>query len=155
MRFSAIAMIGLTGAALMAALSGCAPRVKSPEEPGVCYFIGHPTPKEVKFNVLARNVPDLEHCAVLLYNLRMNLLKTGTAGDETDGAYANSFLYAYNTEVRYALHYEGPAFPFLVKAPDNRLVSPGSVVEDDTPPSGPQTVDVPKDLPGAPSGGKK
>ena len=148
MRIAALSIMALAGCA---ALAGCTPRVKSPDAPGVCYFIGHPTPKENKFNVLASNVPDLEHCAVLVYNLRMDMLKTGTAGPETDGAYMGSFLFAGNHEVRAGQHYEGPVFPFLVKAPDNRLVAPGSIVQQDDAPSGPQTVDIPKNLPQAPS----
>lgn len=148
MRRLVISIAALTGLAASLALGGCTPQVKSPDEPGVCYFIGHPTPKEVKFNVLATKVPDLEHCAVHLYNLRRDLQKTGTAGPETDGSYMGMFLFATNTEVRSGQRYEGPAFPFLVKAPgEERLVGFNTVVEEDNAPSGPQTVNIPKDLP--------
>ncbi|MDI7774342.1 hypothetical protein [Asticcacaulis sp. EMRT-3] len=156
MRRNAVMIMGVAGLGLGAmALAGCTPRVQSPDAPGVCYFIGHPTPKENKFNVLATNVPDLEHCAVYVYNARMDMLKTGTAGPETDGAYMGNFLFADNHEVRSGQHYEGPAFPFLVKAPDGRLVAPGSIVQDDGEPTGPQSVNIPKDLPKISSGDKK
>ena len=139
------------------ALGGCVARVKAPTELGVCYFIGHPKGPDgkstFKFNVVARDQPDVEHCAVQIYNARMAMLATNTAGKETEGAYQGNFLEVTNTEVRFSQTYEGPYFPLLVKAPDNRLVAPGSVVIDDTPAEGPQTVTVPKDLPEKNDGG--
>jgi len=140
-------------AAPLLVLGGCEKRVAAPTEAGVCYFIGHisktEAPGGLKFNVLARGQPDIEHCAVQLYNQRRAMLATGTAGEVTEGAYQGNFMQATNGEVRYSEHYEGPYFPFLVKAPDDRLVTPGSIVqEDDTQGDGPQkTVAVPKNLP--------
>ncbi len=139
-------------AAPLLVLGGCEKKVEAPADTGVCYFIGHvkktEAPGGLKFNVIARDQPDIEHCAVQLYNLRRSMLGTGTAGEVTEGAYQGSFMQATNGEVRYSQHYEGPYFPFLVKAPDDRLVTPGSVVEDDTQGDGPQQqVAVPKDLP--------
>ena len=145
-----IILLGLVAGA--ATLSGCTPRVKAPSDIGVCYFIGHVKGADgkpaLKFNPIARDQPDIEHCAVQLYNARMNMLATNTAGSETEGAYQGSFLFVSNKAVDYSEHYEGPTFPLLVKAPDNRLVAPGSVVIEDAPdPDAPRTVEVPKDLP--------
>ncbi len=151
MRPISIAVLTLAAAPLLM-LGGCQPKIQAPRDTGVCYFIGHvktsESPNGLKFNVIARDQPDLEHCAVQLYNLRRSMLSTGTAGQETLGAYQGSFLQATNHEVRYSQTFDGPYFPFLVKAPDDRLVTPGSIVEDDTQGDGPQkTVAVPKDLP--------
>lgn len=145
------ALLTLAAAPLLV-LGGCVKRVEAPADTGVCYFIGHVSKKEapdgLKFNVIARDQPDLEHCAVQLFNLRRSMLATGTAGEVTEGSYQGDFMQVTNHEVREAPHYEGPYFPFLVKAPDDRLVTPGSVVEDDTQGDGPQQqVAVPKDLP--------
>ncbi len=146
-----IAVLTLAAAPLLM-LGACQPRIEAPADTGVCYFIGHvkktEAPGGLKFNVIARDQPDIEHCAVQLYNTRRALLTTGTAGEITEGAYQGSFMQATNSEVRESEHYEGPYFPFLVKAPDDRLVTPGSVAEDDTQGDGPQQqVTAPKDLP--------
>ena len=143
----------LAGLAATTALSGCTPRVKAPRDLGVCYFIGHPVgadgKKTLKFNPIGHDQPDIEHCAVLLYNARMTMLATNTAGRLTEGSYQGNFLFADNGGVSYGQTYEGPTFPLLVKDPNSeRLVAPGSVVEDDTPTdTEPHTVAVPKDLP--------
>ena len=139
-------------AAPLLLLGACQPKVQAPEDAGVCYFIGHvkktESPNGLKFNVIARNQPDIEHCAVQLFNLRRSMLTTGTAGVETYGAFQGAFLLATNHEVRYSQTYDGNYFPFLVKAPDDRLVTPGSIVEDDTQGDGPeQKVAEPKNLP--------
>ncbi len=149
MRFRTVLLLGAAAVSTLA-LSACDKRLKAPDEAGVCYFIGHPKSGVPKFNVIARNVPDLEHCAVYVYNVRMDMLRTGTAGKETQGSFNGNFLFADNREVRFAQHYESPTFPLLVKAPDGRLVTPGSIVQDDDAPSGPITVNVPKDLPTKP-----
>lgn len=145
----------LTGLVLASALSlaGCEKRLKAPNEPGVCYFIGHPSKDEVKFNVIGRNVPDLEHCAALLYGVRRTMVLTGTAGPETEGTYRGGFLFVTNRDVRMSTTYEGPRFPFLYRTPDNRFVPPGAVqFEDETDPvpNDPHTVEIPKDLPKKP-----
>ena len=150
MRVRTIA-VAVAALAAVAGLSGCIKRLKAPDEAGTCYMIGHPKAGEVKFNVISKGEPDLEHCAVRLYNLRMDFLRTGTAGDVTEGAYSGSFLFVDNHEVRFSQHYESPSFPLLVKAPDGRLVQPGSIVEeDDTPTGKPESVTIPKDLPKKP-----
>ena len=151
MRPISIAALTLAAAPLLM-LGACQPKVQAPTEAGVCYFIGHvkktEAPGGLKFNPIAHDQPDIEHCAVQLYNWRRSMLATSTAGDVTEGAYQGSFMQATNHEVRYSQTYEGPYFPFLVKAPDDRLVTPGSIVEDDTQGDGPeQHVAVPKDLP--------
>ncbi|ESQ76455.1 hypothetical protein [Asticcacaulis sp. AC402] len=138
MAFAATAGLGL---------AACEQRLKAPFEAGTCFSIGHPASGEPKFNVVARDVPSLEHCAVHIYNLRQTRLATGTAGEVTEGSYGGSFLWANNREVRYSQHYEGPRMPFLVRAPGNRLVQPGAIVVEDTAPSGPVTVEMPDNLP--------
>ena len=153
MRRTTFAIFGLVGAAAVG-LSGC-DQVKAPRDEGVCYFIGHVKDKAgkptLKFNPVAHNVPDLEHCAVQIYTVRRGFLATGTAGDVTEGTYQGSFLFATNTEVRMSQKYDGPQFPFLVKYGE-QLVAAGSVQVDETAaPGGPeQTAAVPKDLPKAP-----
>lgn len=143
-------LVGLGVAVSAVALGGCVKHVTAPMEAGTCYFIGHPAGGELKFTAISKNEPDPEHCAVRLYNARMDMLKTGTAGEQTEGSYGGSFLFVTNRDVSLAARYEDPPYPFLVKAPDGRLVAPGSIVQEDDTPTGPQTVELPKDLPKKP-----
>jgi len=154
MQTKTILLMALVGALAAAGLSGCKERVKAPAVSGTCYYIGYPKSGGLKFNELSKNEPDLEHCAVRLYNARMDMMATRTAGAQTIGAYNGVFLFASGREVRYSQHYEGPVFPLLVKAPDGRLVAPGSVVQEEAPTGGQVTVDIPKDLPKMPSDDK-
>jgi hypothetical protein len=149
MRTTPLLLTGLAIASVLA-LGGCQKRLKAPAEDKVCYFIGHPGKDQVKFNVIGRNVEDMEHCAALVYGVRRDMIATGTAGPETEGSYGGAFLFVTNRDVRMADKYEGPRFPFLIRTPDNRFVPPGAVEvegEMDQNPKGPQTVEIPKDLP--------
>jgi hypothetical protein len=155
MKIKMILLMGLASGLEITSLTGCQKRVQAPDVVGACYYIGHPSDGTLKFNELSKSEPDLEHCAVRLYNARMDLMATRTAGAETIGAYNGTFLFASGREVRYSQHYEGPVFPLLVKAPDGRLVAPGSVVQEEAPTGDQVTVDIPKDLPQMPSDQKK
>jgi hypothetical protein len=143
----------LTGLALAGALAlgGCQKTLKAPHEDKVCYFIGHPGKDQFKFVVVGRNVEDLEHCAALIYGVRRDMITTGTAGEVTEGTYGGAFLFVTNKDVREADNYYGPRFPFLIRTPDNRFVPPGAVEvegEMDKPVhNGPETVEIPKNLP--------
>lgn len=129
------------------ALTGCEKELKAPAADDVCYFIGHPPgAKEPKFNPVARNVPNIEKCAVELFTVRTNMRVTGTAGPVTEGAYNGSFLFVNNTTVEFAPKYEGIRMTLLVKA-GNKLVQPGAIVEEAPRTNTPQTVEVPKNLP--------
>ncbi|ESQ91798.1 hypothetical protein ABAC460_05515 [Asticcacaulis sp. AC460] len=150
MKWKLMAAMAFAGTAAVG-LSGCEKQLKAPNERGVCFSIGHPASGEVKFNVVARDVESLEKCAVHIYTLHRTRLGTGTAGEWTEGSYGGSFLWANAREVRYSQRYEGPRMPFLVRAPGNRLVQPGSIVQEEDLPTGPITVERPDYLPTKPA----
>ncbi len=137
---SAVAVVGL---------SGCEKTLKAPDERGVCYHIGYPEKEAPRFNVVSKSEPSIEYCAARLYNLRRGFLQTGTAGKVTEGAYNGAFLWVENGGVRMSKAYKGPSFPLLVKAPDGRLVAPGTIVQERAPAAGPEQVTIPSDLPKA------
>ena len=149
MNWKLIAVAAVAGAAAFG-LTGCEKQLKAPMERGVCFSIGHLSTGETKFNVVARDVENLEKCAVHIYTLHRSRLATGTAGEWTEGTYGGAFLWANAREVKYSQHYEGPRMPFLVRAPGNRLVQPGAIVEEE-PPSGRITVEKPDYLPTKPA----
>ncbi len=148
MRLTVLTLAALAG---VLALTGCEKHLKAPGDTEVCYFIGHPTGSDgkstVKFNVLARHVPDPEHCAGELYKARMSMAATNTAGDMTEGVWQGAFLFVGNSTVDEALSYEGARFPFLVRVGDQFVPANQVQQADDTPDTKPQTVEVPKDLP--------
>ena len=147
MNWKIVVAATLTGAGLLT-LASCKKEIKAPDVADECYFIGHPSDGSLKFNAIAHNQPDPEHCAIYVYNARLDMLRTGTAGEVTEGAYNGSFLWATNREVRFSLKYDSPRFPLLVRA-NNKLVKPGAVVED-VPSDAPRTIEIPDNLPQKP-----
>jgi hypothetical protein len=143
---ASLALMGVT----VVGLSGCEKTLQAPNRRGVCYHIGYPASGKPQFNILAENVPSLEHCAVHLYNRRTEFIITGTAGKVTEGAYQGNFLYTDDHIVRFGQRYRGASFPLLVKAPDGRLVAPGTVVQE-VARERPQPVELPDNLPQKPS----
>ena len=128
-------------------LAGCEKELKAPVADDVCYFIGHPPGSDQpKFNPVARDVPDIEHCAVQLFTVRTNMRVTGTAGDVTEGAYNGQFLFVHNTEVEVASKYNGIRMTLLVKY-GNKMVHPGAIVQEEPRTNAPRTVEVPENLP--------
>lgn len=132
--------------AILAALGACdSNRVVAPKERGICYHAGFPKDQPPKFNVVAENVQSLEYCAAHLDKLRLDFLRMGSARTTLTGAYQGTFLFIDSRGVRAAQTFEGPRFVLLVKAPDGRLVVPGSIVQER--PQDAQVIEVPDNLP--------
>jgi hypothetical protein len=120
-----ILAVGLTFAA--AALAGCEPTVRAPEEVGVCW---HMVPLEngrTRFNALARNVPDIEHCAAALEAMRLQFSRLGQQNDEVVGGYQGNFVWLEREGVFISQSLNGARFPAMVRSGDGRLVIPGAV----------------------------
>jgi hypothetical protein len=109
------------------ALAGCEkPAVEAPDAPNVCFHIGFPKDQPPKFNIIKKDVPSLEYCAAHLDALRIKFLSMGSPRKEIVGAYNGTFLWSTPRGIRISRHFEGPAMPFLTKAPDGRLVIPSA-----------------------------
>jgi hypothetical protein len=119
---AALALSAL-GAAL--ALGGCRSQIEPPTNAGVCYHLAAVTDGKAQFNVLANNVPDMEHCAAQLEAMRVRFLSLGGSLHDIVGAYQGNFLFLGNDGVFTAETYEGPRYPFLVRSGD-QLVPVGS-----------------------------
>ena len=114
-------------AVALAGLSACAPTPKPPTDTGVCYHLGSVTNGVAHYNVVARNVPDMEHCAAALEAMRIQFLELGGSNSEIVGGYQGNFLFLQKEGVFTAERYDGARFPFLVRTGDGRLAVPGSV----------------------------
>jgi hypothetical protein len=118
----------LTSAAvliLVCALAACHGQPQPPGDVGVCYYLASVNGGDAKFNVVARNVPDMEHCAAALEGVRMRFLSLGGTHDEIAGAYQGNFLFLSQEGVFTADSFDGPRYPFLVRS-GNQLVPPGA-----------------------------
>lgn len=111
--------------AALLALAGCSSQIQAPTPPGVCYHLAAMVGGKPKFNVLASNVPDMEHCAAQLEAMRVRFLSLGGTHQEVIGAYQGNFLFLGDDGVFTAETYAGPRYPFLVRNGD-QLVPVGS-----------------------------
>src|SRR5262245_47780421 len=78
-------LLGL-GLALLGA-AACDTTQKAPDEAGVCYHAQPLTGGKMRFNEVAKNVPNLETCAARLEAMRLNFLRLGGNNFEIMGAY--------------------------------------------------------------------
>lgn len=111
-------------AAALVALGACQPSLQPPGDAGVCYHLATDAPGKIHFNVVAKNVPDMEHCAAELEGMRLRFLSLGGANAEIAGAYQGNFLFLADEGVFTADNYDGARYPFLVHS-GNQLVPPG------------------------------
>jgi hypothetical protein len=119
----------LLSAAVLAALavSACEKPIEAPYEKGVCFHVVPLTGGKVKFNVLARNRPNLESCAAALEGMRERFLGLGGTSNDIVGAYQGNFLFLGRTGVFTGTKLDGARWPALVRTQDGRLAVPSAV----------------------------
>jgi hypothetical protein len=117
--------LGLLALGGMLALAGCSGQVQAPTDTGVCYHLSAMQNGQPRFNVVAKGVPDMEHCAAQLEAMRVHFLALGGTVRDITGAYQGNFLFLGDTGVFTAETYAGPRYPFLVRSGD-QLVPVGS-----------------------------
>jgi hypothetical protein len=105
-------------------LAACKPQLQPPGDAGVCYHLAVDRSGAMHFNVVAKGVPDMEHCAGDLEGMRLRFLSIGGSSTEIVGAYQGNFLFLQDEGVFTSDSYEGPRYPFLVHS-GNQLVPPG------------------------------
>lgn len=109
------------------ALGACQKALEAPTGRGVCWHLAKAPDGKVRFNVLARGQPDLEHCAAQLEMMRLRFLGLGATQSEVVGAYQSQFLFLQREGVFTAQSYEGYRYPFMVRTGDGRLAVPGAM----------------------------
>ncbi|MDP9102477.1 MAG: hypothetical protein M3N05_00530 [Pseudomonadota bacterium] len=107
-------------------LIACDNSPRPPGDTGVCYHYVQPKGQKAHFNVLARNVPNLETCAAQLEAMRLHFL--GLGGDQTNltGAYQTKFLFLEREGIFTADSLNGASYIALVRTGDGHLAPPGS-----------------------------
>ncbi|HEY2709849.1 MAG TPA: hypothetical protein VGI95_17500 [Caulobacteraceae bacterium] len=106
-------------------LAGCKAQIEPPGDAGVCYHLAAMENGKPRFNVLAKGVADMEHCAASLEAMRTHFLSLGGTHQDIVGAYQANFLFLGSDGVFTAQTYDGPRYPFLVRSGD-QLVPVGS-----------------------------
>ena len=117
-------------------LTGCQPQVAVPTETGVCWHMVTLEDGKTRFNPLARNITDIEHCAAALEVMRLENNRMGQNRDEVVGGYQGSFIWLEREGVFISQTLNGARFPALVRSGDGRLVIPGAVEQPPEPPAG-------------------
>jgi hypothetical protein len=119
----------MTLAAFAAALGlvGCEKPLKAPADRGVCFAMQTAPNGVVKFNALARNQQDLEHCAAQLDIMRLQFLGLGSAANRVVGAYQTQFLFVGPEGVYTAQTFKGQRYLLMVHSGDGRLVVPAAM----------------------------
>jgi hypothetical protein len=113
----------LFAAALL--VCACQSEPQAPTDLGVCYHFAAMQGGKPKFNVVASNVPDMEHCAAVLEGMRIKFLSLGGTNQEITGAYQGNFIFLETDGIFTATSFNGGRYPFLVRS-GGRLVPVGS-----------------------------
>ncbi len=110
------------------ALAGCEKQTKAPFETGVCFQVATNKDGTLRYNALARNVPQMELCAAELEGARMRFVRMGQSNNRSMvGAYQGSFIFLEKEGIYVGQTYEGPRFMSLVRTGDGRLAVPGAI----------------------------
>jgi len=108
-------------------LAGCTKQIEAPTDHGVCWAMAQLPNGTTRFNKLAQDQPDLEHCAAQLEIMRLRFRALGSTQTQLTGAYQGQFIFIQPEGVFTAQTYDGYRFPFLVRTGDGRLAMPGAM----------------------------
>ena len=83
-------VLALAGAAVLG-LASCNKPLEAPTDRGVCWALAQLPGGKARFNRLAANQPDLEHCAAQLEIMRLRFRALGSTQTEMTGPTRASF----------------------------------------------------------------
>ena len=122
---------GVAVAALAAALgmAGCGENeVAAPTDVAVCWHLVR-AEGEWRFNRLADDQPQLEHCAARLEEMRLRFAMLGSESDEVTGAYQGQFIFLNQRGVYTARNLSTTPYLAMVRTGDGRLAIPGAIAQ--------------------------
>ncbi len=93
---------GWIGVVLLTGLAGCSSQATAPTGAGLCWRMFEVSGQQPRFEILDRDVPNLESCAAQLEGARM------MEGRPTTGAYNGHFIFATEGQITSALSLDGP-----------------------------------------------
>lgn len=124
-----IASILLLSAASVLGLAACQKGPVAPIDEGVCYHVGKDDTQEfgIRYNVVARDQPQIEFCAARLEELRMKFLRMGGSNNDLVGAYQGQYIFIDQYGVKFGKSLDGQRFFALARTGDGRLAIPGAI----------------------------
>lgn len=120
---AALASLGLAALAL-GACGDAGPA--APTDVGVCWHMVREK-GEYRFNKVAANQPQLEHCAARLEEMRLRFLRLGGSSADIVGAYQGRFLFLQKEGVLSAAKFSATPYLVMIRTGDGRLAIPGAV----------------------------
>lgn len=111
-------LLKATGAILLAGMAACSSPTAAPTGAGLCWRLFEVADQPPRFEILARDVPNLESCAVQLEGARM------MEGRPTTGAYNGHFIFATEEQITSAPTMNG-ARVRIFEADDRREIQDG------------------------------
>lgn len=108
-------------------LAGCQKEIKPPFETGVCFHVATNKDGSLRYNPVARNVPNMEECAATLEGMRIRFIRMGSPNRSLVGSYQGSFIFLEKEGIYLGQTYDGPRFMSLVRTGDGRLAVPGAI----------------------------
>lgn len=125
----AVATLALLAATL--ALGACSETVEAPFDSGVCYYVvPQEGQDEPRYNVVARNQPQIEYCAARLEEMRLRFLRLGGNNRDIMGSYQGQFIFIDSTGVKVSKTLTGNRYFLLARTGDGRLAVPGAIQRD-------------------------
>ena len=106
------------GVILLAGMAACSSQPAAPSGAGLCWRMFEVTDQEPRFEILARDVPNLESCAVQLEGARM------MEGRPTTGAYNGHFIFATEEQITSAVTMNGTRLR-IFEAEDRQEIQDG------------------------------
>ena len=91
----------LMGVILLTGMAACSSQPAAPSGAGLCWRMFEVADQAPRFEILARDVPNLESCAVQLEGARM------MEGRPTTGAYNGHFIFATEEQITSAVTMNG------------------------------------------------
>ena len=125
----------LLPAALAAAglLAACSNSPRPPGDTGVCFHVVNAPGGKLRYNVVARGVPNMETCGARLEVLREQFLRMGGSHEQITGAFQVTYLFLDRTGVSASKTLDGVRFMALMRTGDGRLVVPGAMPDGTAP----------------------
>jgi len=117
-RYPASASLKQIAAILLTGLAACSSQATAPSGAGLCWRMFENAGQQPRFEIMARDVPNLESCAVQLEGARM------MEGRPTAGAYNGHFIFATEEQITSAVAMNGMRVR-IFEADDRREIQVG------------------------------
>ena len=138
MKIAAIAASALGLSVL--GLAACQSGPDAPNVANACYYVAFPDgpDAEPRFNLVAEDQPQIEHCYARLEEMRIRFLGLGGSNTELTGYYNGRYIFISRRGVYAARSLKGTRFFSMARTGDGRLAVPGTIEQRPEPATPPE-----------------